>query len=728
MHPGQHVRDAILKPKGLTVTAAAKLVGVGRSALSRILNGRVPITPDMAARLERTFGVPARELLELQAKFDAAHTIAKDSPTKAFSYVPPFLSIKATDIEEWVSRNISARTRLSVLLRTLINSTSTKLTQVDFPGNDDAERHGWDGTVDAAEGNPWIPSGRSGWEFGTNQDIKTKATQDLAKAVKATNEKEREETTFVFVTPRHWPGKKDWITEQKAKKQWKDVRAYDSSELEQWLEQSLAGQTWFSNETQRPSHGVRTLDQWWTDWADVADPTLSGAFFRPAVDHAKRMFVSWLSKEAEKPIVIAADSTEEGLAFLSQLFREKELVPFRDRVLVFDERGQLPKLARGKKDFVAVTTNREVERELGPFCKTLRSILIYPRNAANADPHIILEPLNYKTFQSGLKEMGCLRDDIAKYRDESGYSLTVLRRRLSHIPEIRTPQWAADHATAASLIPFLFTGAWHSSNEADQTALSLFANDTSHEILEKDCQRLAMLNDAPLWSVGTYRGVVSKIDLLFAIAKAITVDDLKRYFSLAELILGEDDPKLDLPDDERWTAALYGKSREFSSELRKGISETLVLLAVHGNHLFKTRLGFDSEAEASHLVRRLLTPLKTRLLEANDRDLSAYAEAAPKEFLSILEEDLNTSRPESYDLMRPVGNSIGAGCPRAGLLWALEGLAWHPNTLPRVALILAQFAGIKIDDNWGNKPIRSLMSIFRAWMPQTAANHNTRLE
>ena len=110
---------------------------------------------------------------------------------------------------------------------------------------------------------------------------------------------------------------------------------------------------------------------------------------------------------------------------------------------------------------------------------------------------------------------------------------------------------------------------------------------------------------------------------------------------------------------------------------------------MYGNQLFKDRLGFDCEVAATCLVRELLTPLKTRVLEANDRDLSTYAEAAPDAFLSIVEDDLRTEQPQCYGLMRPADPGLlGAGCPRTGLLWALEGLAWNANTLSRVALVL----------------------------------------
>ena len=54
-----------------------------------------------------------------------------------------------------------------------------------------------------------------------------------------------------------------------AKGLWKEVRAYDASDLEQWLEQSLPAQAWFANETHIPAQDVRSLDKCWADWAEV---------------------------------------------------------------------------------------------------------------------------------------------------------------------------------------------------------------------------------------------------------------------------------------------------------------------------------------------------------------------------------------------------------------------------------------------------------------------------
>lgn len=730
-HPGERIKSEVI-PTGMSVTKAAQLMGVGRPALSNLLNGNASLSAEMATRLEKAFSYPREELLDMQAKYDEARAKKRQAPIETKAYVPPFLAIRANQIEDWADHNIGARSRFAVLLRTLVHSTATKLTNVDFPGNDDAERPGWDGFIEAQEGTSWVPTGKSGWEFGTNDDVKTKADKDFEKSVKAQSKTDREELTFVFVTPRRWSGKAAWVARAKTKRLWKDVRVYDASDLEQWIEQSLPAQTWFANEIKLPSEHVRSLDKCWADWADVAVPALSGKLFNSAIEASKRKMLSRLAKPSDEPVIIAADSTDEALAFLAQLLSEEggdQLAEYRDRVLVFDKPGTLPRLAQGAESFIPVVFTREVERELGPYARVMRAIIIYPRNATTAEPDIVLEPASYDTFNKGLEDMGCDRDTISRLATETGRSLTVLRRRLATVPAVGTPEWAIDREIAESLVPFLFVGTWNTAVEADQLGLSWMAADRPYANLEKVAQSLAQLNDAPIWSIGTYRGVVSKIDLLYAVAGAVTSDDLKRYFSIARLVLGEDDPALDLEEDKRWMAAFHGKEREFSSAFREGISETLVLLAVHGPQLFRTRLGLDTEVEASQVVRDLLpTPLTTRTLEANDHDLPTYAEASPEEFLSIIEQDLRNDEPATLGLLRPVASGFFGHPSRTGLLWALESLSWNPTTLPRAASILARLAQVEINDNWANKPAHSLESVFRAWMPQTAATHEQRVE
>ena len=729
-HPGQFVREKVLKPRKLTVADAARFVGVGRQAFSAFLNVRAAVTAEMAARIEVAFEVDSQELLRMQAEFDTFEARASGVSAVARRHVVALLAPKARDIEDWVERNIGGRTRLSVFLRTLVNSTTANLTRVDFPGNDDAERPGWDGWTESETPNPWVPAGMAGWEFGTNADVKGKADDDYAKSVKAVPASERKVITFIFVTPQHWPGKKAWVKAKAAKKQWREVRAYDSSDLEQWMEQSVPGQAWFAAERNDASIGTQSLDKCWDEWMGAAGGKLPKQLFDVAVSAGKRTFSDWAKSEPARPLVVAADSTEEALAFLSLVFADDtsvELGRLRDKCVVFMKPGALSKVAAGVKDFVAVVPNREVERELGPHASTIRSIVIMPRNTASGTRDVVLEPLTSEAFTKALEEGGSVgRDEVGRLARVSGRSLTVLRRRLSTVQAIQNPHWAEDKELAASLIPFLFAGAWNSENPADCEAICRMAGIDPYDVLEQRAQDVVSMHDAPMWSVGAFRGVVSKIDMLFSIAGSLTTPALKRFFEVARHVLGEDDPKLDLPEGDRWAFAIHNKSRARSESLRDGVAETVVLLAVHGQSLLESRTGFSCADAATLLVRNVLTPLTTRKLEANQGDLPAYSEAAPEEFLDILEADLLTAQPESLGLLRNTDTFFG-GCPRSGLLWALENIAWNQKTLRRVVLILGKLATVEITDNWTNKPISSLYSIFSAWMPQTAADHDTRV-
>lgn len=721
-HPGRYVRERVL-PKDMNVTAAAKLLDVSRPALSNFLNGKADLSTEMAARLETAFGVSARTLLDVQSAWDAAKTKREGVSPVIKAYVPPFLQIRAKQIEDWGTTGIKPRQRLSVFLRTLVNSTGLDLSKVDFPGNDESERPGWDGEVIAGHATPWVPEGHSGWEFGVTKDVKGKADGDFAKSVDAIAADERMDMTFVFVTPRAWAGKVDWVKAHQAKKLWKDVRAYDSSDLEQWLEQSLAGQAWFASETGQDAHGAISLDEAYKTWAADCDPPLAPHLFVDAIAGSRLTLKRMIGAQPYEPVIISADSKDEALAFLSAAFapEDADFGAYRDRIIVFREPGILSKLAAKVSNFIPVILSREVEKEFAPFRSAMPSFIIYPRNAAIAEPNIVLETLNWQTFNNALETMGLGKDRIDQLSRESGRSPTVLRRRLSKLPAIRTPDWASEQSIASHLIPFVLAGAWNAENQTDRAMLEILAGDVNFDELERRLAAILPLDSAPVWSTGAFRGVVSKIDVLFAIKNVITAADLQRFFDVAELVLGEDDPALTLPEKDRWAAAIYGKTREISGALREGLAETLVLLAVYGPGLFKERLNFDTEAHARRLVRQLLTPLTPSTLESQTDNLPLYSEAAPETFLSIIEADLRSESSSTMALMRPVGDFPFGSSPRTGVLWALENLAWSDELFLRAVLVLGRLAERTIDDNLVNKPAGSLSSIFRSWMPQTSA-------
>ena len=73
-HPGEVIRTEIMEAHGLTVTAAAKALGVSRQALSAVLNAQSDLTGDMALRLEKAFGPKMETLMGMQSAYDVFQT------------------------------------------------------------------------------------------------------------------------------------------------------------------------------------------------------------------------------------------------------------------------------------------------------------------------------------------------------------------------------------------------------------------------------------------------------------------------------------------------------------------------------------------------------------------------------------------------------------------------------------------------------------------------------
>ena len=69
-HPGRSIRENCLDPLGLNVTEAAKVLGVARHTLSRVLNGHAAISPEMAIRLEKAGWSSAEFWLRRQTTYD----------------------------------------------------------------------------------------------------------------------------------------------------------------------------------------------------------------------------------------------------------------------------------------------------------------------------------------------------------------------------------------------------------------------------------------------------------------------------------------------------------------------------------------------------------------------------------------------------------------------------------------------------------------------------------
>lgn len=85
-HPGHTIKDACLDPLGLSVTEAARALGIARHTLSRVLNGHAGVSPEMAIRLEKAGWSNADHWLRLQMAYDLAQARRFEAAIKVQRY------------------------------------------------------------------------------------------------------------------------------------------------------------------------------------------------------------------------------------------------------------------------------------------------------------------------------------------------------------------------------------------------------------------------------------------------------------------------------------------------------------------------------------------------------------------------------------------------------------------------------------------------------------------
>lgn len=83
-HPGRIVRQDCIEPLGLTITEAAKVLGVTRQALNNVVNGKAGISPEMAVRLAKAFGGSAEMWIRLQSNYDLAQVRPENIDVKRY--------------------------------------------------------------------------------------------------------------------------------------------------------------------------------------------------------------------------------------------------------------------------------------------------------------------------------------------------------------------------------------------------------------------------------------------------------------------------------------------------------------------------------------------------------------------------------------------------------------------------------------------------------------------
>lgn len=716
---GAYVKAEVL-PADIAVAEAARRLGVARQTLHTFLTGKAKLSAEMAAKLEQSFGASAATLLALQTQIDGSAQIMRQMVKNSAGY----LTIGSVEIENWsLAKRVSSRAALPLLVRRLAFATTSDLAGLDFHGEEEAERHGWDGETTSSLGSEKVPAGTSCWELSNSANLPGKPNDDIRAREAVLIPQKRKEITFVYVTPRRWAGKEAWAETHRASGKWRDVRAYDADDLSQWLELSVATQIWFAEQIGRPTDGVRSLDRCWVEWASATKPELSPRLFEGSIKANASTVDRWLANTGGRPLVVTADSIAEGLAWLACALSGY----VRESAVVASTPDALRRVAAATTGSVIVIDNEEVEKGAGPYLTSHQIAAVRTKKSIEKDADIELDQADYESFRFALDDMGYAHEEVSALSAQTAQSPTILRRHLATLPALKNPDWSKEGSSLTrKLVPVLLAGAWNKSNEWDRAIVSSLAQGTPYDQVERDMLDLLALPDAPVWAIGNYRGIVCRRDALFAVHSSLLDADIEAFLNEAEFILSEDDPALDLEPDKRWSAGIYGKKREISGSLRQAIGDMLVLLAVYGDELIKGRLD-KIAPRIDRLVERLLLGKPYRNLVALSSDMQSLAEASPSSFLTAIEADLANAHSQTLLMLRPVSPGGFDSPDRTGLLWALEILAWDQAYYLRVVRILTALSEVPINDNYMNKPENSLESLVSCWHPETCVEIDGRI-
>ena len=655
------------------------------------------------------------------------------------------ITFDAADLAHWADR-ADCQHWLPELIRQLVWATVESSAPVDFPSGSSVNVGGWDGQITVDKGNAWVPPGDSGWELSCQKNVKKKADADYQKRSNEPHGVNPADTTFVFVTPRRWPGKKKWSRERRAEERWRDVQALDADDLVAWLEQTPAVADWFARLIGKlPASGVIGLDTWWENWAGAADPPISPELVTAGRDEDVAALTGWATGDPQS-FYVKADTRDEGIAFLAAT------------LLTLGHEGDH---ARAR---TIVVRTMEAWHALQHHTTPLTLIRDFDGNIATQVAiragHRVLIPLDSRQAvrrngrdlarlgrdetREALMAMGLSDRKARSLVQTTGRQLHVLWRRLSTDAGTMPPDWAPQ-SPSHILVTLLLVGQWNENYDGnpspalqDESGASPddapYTGDHqiveriagySYEEVEQEIVRLSLMNDSPIEKVGPKWHLVSHEEAWEMLAPYLTSTALKRFEGIAIETLRSLSPEFDMAPDERYAAAVYGRTLRHSDTLRQGMIRALALMGAHSDQASNTE---SLQRTAARVLAAVLdASLDWRLWATLDRDLTTLAEAAPSTFLAAVERALDADPSPFISLFAQNDGAIFSGAPHASLLWALESLAWSSDHFSRVAHILARLVALAAEDV-SNHPQESLQSLFEPGLRFTEATDAHRLD
>lgn len=635
--------------------------------------------------------------------------------------------ITSTDIKHWAEK-IDSKYMLPLLIRKLILAgvKIDELGLLEFPFGEDVQGGGYDGELEIGNGNLYIPSGKSVWEFGTTENKKGKADEDYEKRKNDPLGKVPSETTYVNVTAKKWSAKDTWAESKIGEGFWLNVKSYDATTIEHWLELSPSVQVWFARLLGKPVDGVYSVDEYWEDWSTYQNLKLP---FELLLGNRKKEsddFIKHLTSGGATSIHIKSNTKEESLAFiLSSLSTTEDLIreKLQASTLIVDNLQSFRELIESDIPLNLIALFEEETIDLNRAMRKGHTIILPVSNSylGHTDKSIDLPLIDRDTFIETLNGMGIDREQAQLLSKNTARNISVLRRTLGYLS--KAPTWASKNPL--EIVPILVLARFNQNWDGDREIVSNFAG-LDFVDYEKTLLKLLNHHETPLYKIGSSWRLISHSDAWIPLARFVTNNDIQKLKDIVLEVLGEYDPKYDLEPKQRPMALLGNTKPKYSYELKRGLSETLIILSLFGKE-YGIATTNDPKVVVDNLIKELLSKADEKLLRSLGHNMMLLAEASPGIFLEQIEAIIDDGRIngffEQQDGLLNTSNDLPY------LLWSLEGIAWMPEHLTQVSIIICKIIEKSpLEFPTSNTPFNTLKSIYRAWFPQTNASAEERTQ
>ena len=501
------------------------------------------------------------------------------------------------------------------------------------------------------------------------------------------------------------------------------MRAIDSDDLVHWIELHPAVGQWLAVRIGKRPRGIRQLPELWSEWSCATQRPLTTDLMLIGRDEEGARIHRWL-RDRPSIFSLQGETADEAIAFLSAVINELPPAyrdPYLARALVPEDADTARILADGLSPLIIVLNSPEPGLAQHIAAKGHHVFAAFGADTDPSEDTVRLTRPRRHEIEECLMGMGFDHHEARNLANDTARSLTVLRRLIPAAPR-HQPHWAKAQPSKALLVALL-AGGWIDENKQDRAIIEALA-EQKYDQFVGEITPLVVTLDGPIRKSGGAWKLASPRDAWLLLSRYLTNADVERFIQAFSMVLSEIDPRFNMPEGEEPLGLLRDVAPSYSGLLRRGLSETIILMSLFGDRAVCVS---HPDKKAERAVADLLAKADEQLWWSLSSDFQRLAEGAPEAFLDGLSDALVRSPTPLSALFRQGNDTIFGREYLSDLLWALERLAWSVPLFGRVSSVLAGLAEIDPGGRFVNRPANTLRHLFLLWSPQTNATLDERL-